>query len=332
VTVTFRFRKRRSTEYSPIRHEVAWDQHIAQQAIHGHERNRGGRVKHDNDEIVIQAGRVKARFNALTGELVSYGTPRRNFITAGPVLSIWRAAIDNDGLKLWPDHPSKVLPGWLDKGLNKIEMTLTDTDQIGARLSFTYRGSGRGNAADFRHTQTYSLNGDGSLHIEQYIKLGEDLIDVPRVGISFAIPLQYRSVSWLGRGPWENYPDRKASAMIGQYEMDVDEFYTPYIMPQEHGLRTDVYTTVFDNGRGSRLKIVGDDLYHFSASRYTAAQLYAAKHTTDLVPNDFITVSVDNVHRGVGTGSCGPDTLEHYKVLGRRHRFGFTLVIGNDED
>jgi beta-galactosidase len=51
-----------------------------------------------------------------------------------------------------------------------------------------------------------------------------------------------------------------------------------------------------------------------------------------LVPNDFITVSIDNVHRGVGTGSCGPDTLEHYKVLGRRHRFGFTLIIGNDED
>ena len=332
VTVTFRFRKRRSTEYSPIRHEVAWDQHVAQQAINGHERNRGGRVKRDPEEIVIQAGRVKARFNALTGELVSYGTPRRNFISAGPTLSIWRAAIDNDGLKLWPDHPSKLLPDWLDKGLDRIEMTLTDIDQIGARLSFTYRGSGRGNAADLRHTQTFSLNGDGSLHIEQYIKLGEDIVDVPRVGVSFAIPLQYRNVRWLGRGPWENYPDRKASAVVGMYEQDVDEFYTPYIMPQEHGLRTDVYTTQFDNGRGSRLKIVGDDLYHFSASRYTAAQLYAAKHTTDLVPNDFITVSIDNVHRGVGTGSCGPDTLEQYRVLGRRHRFGFTLLIGNDED
>lgn len=332
VTVTFRMRKRRSSEHSPIRHEVAWDQHVAQQAINGHERNRGGRVKRDNDEIVIQAGRVKARFNANTGELTSYGTPRRNFIAAGPSLSVWRAAVDNDGLKLWPDHPSKVLPGWLAKGLNTIEMTLTDVDQIGARLSFTYRGSGRGNSADLRHTQTFSLNGDGSLHVEQYIKLGEDMLDVPRIGISFAIPLQYRTVRWLGRGPWENYPDRKASAMIGSYELDVDDFYTPYIMPQEHGLRTDVYTTTFDNGRGSRLKIVGDDLYHFSASRYSAAQLYAAKHTTDLVPNDYITVSLDHVHRGLGTGSCGPDTLDQYKILNRRHRFGFTLIIGNDEE
>jgi beta-galactosidase len=211
-------------------------------------------------------------------------------------------------------------------------MALDDIDQIGARLSFTYRGSGRGQNSDVRHTQTFTMNGDGSLHIEHYVKLGEDLIDVPRIGIAMDIPLQYRTVSWLGRGPWENYPDRKASAVIGAYEQDVDDFYVPYIMPQEHGLRCDVTKVQFDNNRGSRLQIIGDEPFQFSASRLTPAQVFAATHTVDLVPNNAITVIIDHQHRGVGTGSCGPDTLDQYKILSRRHRFGFTLVLGNDEE
>jgi beta-galactosidase len=333
ITITFRFKRRRSNRHSPIRHEVAWDQHQIQAAATlGHPRTRGGRVKRDEDEILLQVGRVKARFDAKTGMLVSYGTPRRNFVTQGPKIQLWRAALDNDGLKLWPNHPSKLLPNWRLLGLDNIQMALTDIDQIGARLSFTYRGSGRGQSGDVRHTQTFTMNGDGSLHIEHYVKLGEELIDVPRVGIAMDIPLQYRTVSWLGRGPWENYPDRKASTVIGRFEHDVDDFYVPYIMPQEHGLRCDVTEVQFDNNRGSRLQIIGDEPFQFSASRLTPAQVFAATHTVDLVPNNYITVIIDHQHRGVGTGSCGPDTLDQYKILSRRHRFGFTLVLGNDEE
>ncbi|NBU64187.1 MAG: hypothetical protein EBS29_06795 [Chloroflexia bacterium] len=204
--------------------------------------------------------------------------------------------------------------------------------QIGAKISFTYYGSGRNNPTDFRHTATYTMNNNGSLHIEHYVKFGADITDVPRVGVTMAIPLQYRDVTWLGRGPWENYPDRKASAMIGQYNRDVDDLYVPYIMPQENGLRCDVSDVTFDNKRGSSLSVRSDGTFQFSASRFSAAELFKALHTTDLVPRDHIIVNIDHLHRGVGSASCGPDTLDEYKILGRRHRFGFTLAIGGDEE
>lgn len=332
VTITFHFVKRRSNHYAPIRHDVAWDQHVVQESQRLTTYVRGARIKRDNTGIVLQAGRVKARFSATTGELVSYGTPRRNFIVAGPQLHLWRAALDNDGLKLEPGKPFKLLTTWQGLGYDNIQMTLGDVEQIGAKISFTYYGSGRGNPADFRHTATYTMNNNGSLHIEHYIKFGAEISDVPRVGVTMAIPLQYRDVTWLGRGPWENYPDRKASAVISQYNRDVDDLHVPYIMPQENGLRCDVADITFDNKRGSSLIIRSDDTFQFSASRFSTDDLFRALHTTDLVPRDHIIVNIDHLHRGVGSASCGPDTLEQYKILSRRHRFGFTMSIGGDEE
>jgi beta-galactosidase len=333
IAVEFHFRKRRSSSSMPIRHELAWDQHVVQHATSTYQYQRGARIKITNTELVLQVGRTKAKFNPETGQLVSYGTPRRNFILQGPLLCVWRAALDNDGLKLWPNHPSKLLPNWRALGIDHVRMHLDEFERVGSRLAFTFRGSGRGNSKDIRHTITYVMNNDGSLRIENYVKLGEDLIDLPRVGIQLMLPLQYRAISWLGRGPWENYPDRKASALIGHYEADVDEFYVPYIMPQEHGLRTDVVRVSAANARGNTLHIHADAPFAFSASRYTPEDIFAATHTTDLVPRDAVTLQLDAAHRGVGTGSCGPDTLEHYKILSRRHRFAFTLsVTGNDDE
>jgi beta-galactosidase len=248
------------------------------------------------------------------------------------MLSVWRAALDNDGLKLWPDHPSKLLPRWRQLGLDQVSLTLSDIERVGTRIAFTYRGSGRGNVADIRHTQTFTMNHDGSLHIEHYVKFGEELIDLPRVGIQWSIPLQYRDVRWVGRGPWENYPDRNASAMLGHYQADVAELYVPYIMPQENGLRTDVSQVAFSNPRGNTLTVRCESPMAFSASRFSAADLFAAKHTNELIPRNEIIVHLDHQHRGVGTASCGPDTLDTYKILSRRHRFACTLAVSQDDE
>lgn len=332
ISVDFRFRKRRASTSAPIRHEVAWDQHVLKHRTAPHVHQRGARIKESADEIILQANRIRARFSTRTGELVSYGTPRRNYLTSGPMLSVWRAALDNDGLKLWPDHPSKLLPRWRQLGLDQVSLTLSDIERVGTRIAFTYRGSGRGNVADIRHTQTFTMNHDGSLHIEHYVKFGEELIDLPRVGIQWSIPLQYRDVRWVGRGPWENYPDRNASAMLGHYHADVAELYVPYIMPQENGLRTDVSQVAFSNPRGNTLTVRCESPMAFSASRFSAADLFAAKHTNELIPRNEIIVHLDHQHRGVGTASCGPDTLDTYKILSRRHRFACTLAVSQDDE
>ena len=72
------------------------------------------------------------------------------------------------------------------------------------------------------------------------MRVGDGITDMPRVGVSMALAPGLEQLDWYGRGPWENYTDRKASAMVGLYQSTVSEQYVPYIMPQEHGHKTDV--------------------------------------------------------------------------------------------
>ena len=81
---------------------------------------------------------------------------------------------------------------------------------------------------------------------------------------------------WYGRGPIENYSDRQAAAPVGVYAATVNELYVPYVMPQENGYRTDVRWVEIGNDRAG-LRITGEPLLGFSASHYSAADLYAAK-------------------------------------------------------
>jgi beta-galactosidase len=155
--------------------------------------------------------------------------------------------------------------------------------------------------------------------------------DLPRFGVTLALPAGFERVRWFGRGPWENYSDRKASAEVGLYENTVNGLYVPYIMPQEHGNHTDTrWVEVRDSGAGKTgpgIRISGEPLLNFSASHFTADDLYKAIHTIDLVPRAETILNLDLAQRGVGSGSCGPDTLPQYLLSGREHRFAYRISI-----
>jgi beta-galactosidase len=132
-------------------------------------------------------------------------------------------------------------------------------------------------------------------------------------------------LEWFGRGPWENYWDRKASAMVGLYRSTVTDQYVPYIMPQEHGHKTDVRWLALTDAGGYGVSVIGQPAIEFSASHFTADDLYTARHTVDLTPRDEVMVCLDHLQRGLGTGSCGPDTLEQYRLLDSEYKFAYRL-------
>jgi beta-galactosidase len=131
-------------------------------------------------------------------------------------------------------------------------------------------------------------------------------------------------LEWFGRGPWENYADRKASAMVGRYRSTVTEQYVPYIMPQEHGHKTEVRWLALTGDR-SGLRMEGEPTFEFSASHFTDNDLYSAFHTYELKPRPEVILNIDTVMRGLGTASCGPDTLEQYKIMQRQFEFVYRL-------
>jgi len=157
--------------------------------------------------------------------------------------------------------------------------------------------------------------------IDSKIVPSSRLPPLPRIGLQFRIPGEYNMFTWYGRGPHENYCDRKEGAAVGVYSGTVDDQYVPYIMPQENGNKTDVRWVSLTNGEGIGLLAIGMPLMEVSAHYFTTEDLTKAKHTFELKRRDYITLNLDYRQSGLGGASCGPDTLPKYQIKPEPVRF-----------
>jgi beta-galactosidase len=201
---------------------------------------------------------------------------------------------------------------------------LKNPDQL-VSVVITHEASGRGNWDDFTHIHHYTLLPSGKLHVSNQVTMGKGIIDLPRIGVNICLPPGLENLEWYGRGPWENYPDRKSSAIIGHYQSTVSDQYIPYIVPQEHGHKTDVRWLALYDHDGHGIKVEGYPSFEFSASHYSANDLYYSHHTYELKPHDEIRLNIDCSMRGLGTASCGPDTSDEYRLLKSRYEFKYAL-------
>jgi hypothetical protein len=128
------------------------------------------------------------------------------------------------------------------------------------------------------------------------------------------LPGEYDTFTWYGRGPHENYVDRNVGAPVGVYSGPVDEQYVPYTMPQENGNKTDVRWVSLTDDDGFGLLAVGLPLLEVSAHHFTTEDLTNARHTFELKRRDDITLNLDYKQSGLGSASCGPETLPKYQI------------------
>ena len=162
-------------------------------------------------------------------------------------------------------------------------------------------------------------DGSAAIQIDALFTLTNAVAEYPRVGITAPIDAAFNTVCWYGRGPHECYADRKASAHLGMYKMNAADMGVPYIVPQENGARCDVKYIELSNGKKT-LHIQSRTPFTFSVSKYAVKDMFACRHTVDLhdftsdKQNPHYMLTIDAAHRGVGTGACGPDTLEKYRV------------------
>ena len=259
------------------------------------------------DEVVLRARDVRTPM-AVVGN-VSSNDRLAEVLTTMPTPTLWRAAVDNDGFKLMPDLLERMgiggpaLARWLAQGVHR------GLDAAGVP----------------HHTEVVHAS-DGWTTFSHHIELPESMKDVPRVGAVFEVP-NAELVRWFGRGPRENVPDRNSGALLDVWEAEPDEM--PYLLPQDHGLRTDCrwMEIVFD--RSSRLRIEALDpiALHMSAIRHRDVDLFAARDVTELSPSGGLVVHVDVAHRGVGTASCGPDVADAARVPAGMWRFSYRMKV-----
>ena len=154
-------------------------------------------------------------------------------------------------------------------------------------------------------TYRYRINGDGSIHLHHTIKPeGQMPSLLPRIGLTMTLKGDMQQVAWYGRGPEENYPDRKTGYMIGEYRTTVKDMYEPYLIPQDHSLRCDNRWLSMSDGEGHGLRIKMDQLFNFNAYPFTTDNLTRAVYQYQLVPEDLVTLNLDYATTGVGCTAC----------------------------
>lgn len=328
-----------ATTYAPAGHEVAWTQLALPSAPRASLPSPLASIPVLAEEtvggVILIAGDTAATFDRATSTLSSLRVRGVELLARGPLVELNRAATDNDGIKLWSGQDGKALGRWQKLGLiakplqhqpGKFE--LKSNKDGSATVTLSHAASGRDNWKDCAHTHRYTLHADGRLVVDNDIVFsGADMTDLPRAGIRLDLVAGYENLAYFGRGPVENYADRKTGSLVARYETTVTDEYVDYVMPQEHGHHTDVRWLELSAGKKApSLRIAAAPLFEFNATHFTAEDLYAAKHTTDLEPRAETIVYLDAVHRGLGTQSCGPDTLDRYKINARRYAFTYVLT------
>jgi beta-galactosidase len=165
--------------------------------------------------------------------------------------------------------------------------------------------------------------------VEESAVVPDGVDDLPRVGTVFELragPDRRTAdgkvgVDWFGRGPWESYPDRCRAGSVGRFAWDVDSWATPYIRPQENGGRCGVRW--FDV---AGVRVTLDEPRQVSLSHLRAADLADATHWDELTAREDVVVHLDAAHRGLGTASCGPDTLPTYRLGPGTYRWSWVLA------
>jgi beta-galactosidase len=227
------------------------------------------------------------------------------FLTGSPEPFLWRAPTDNDRIGGMADR-------WQAQGLDRLDRRLVSIDRAGGAVHVT-ADLQAGGGETIRHERSIRPTDHGLL-VEETITVPEALDDVPRVGIALETVPGFEDATWLGRGPQESYPDRKRGARLGRWQSTVSDLAVPYVRPQENGGRADVRMLELRDGSGRGLRLTFDRPMQVSATHHRDRDLATATHDVELVARPETIVHVDVAHRGLGTASCGPDTLPEYLV------------------
>jgi beta-galactosidase len=331
--LTLYFATSRALPWAPKGLELGWRQVPVRTGARPRPVRATGTVELEREEAqaVITTERTRAVFDHATGTLSSLRFGEHELLHAGPALALWRAPTDNDGLKLAPHQGAKPLGRWRRAGLDALVHTVEKVRVQQRRggavvVDVAHRLIGRDADAPITEKQTWTFLPTGDVIVDEDVRIPDAIDDLPRIGVGLALRPGHDRLLWYGRGPHESYPDRCRGAALGQWHGTVAEQYVPYVMPQEHGGHADTRWAVIAAPAGPGLLLAADAPFQLNVSHFTAADLTVATHADELVARPEVLVHLDHRHRGLGTLSCGPDTLPEYRIGPGRYRWTWRLL------
>ncbi len=339
-------------------------------------------VSENGDELVASSSKVNFVFNKKTGLVSSYKVGSTEYFSEGFGLqpNFWRGPTDND----YGNGQPKREQIWKQSSKNfDVSDATVKMDGKNAIMTINYLLP-----AGNLYIVDYTIYPSGAVHVAAHFTSTEmneaetevseatrtatftpgrdaarkeaSKLTVPRIGVRFRMPATMNQVEYFGRGPEENYWDRKAGTLVGLYKSTAEDLYFPYVRPQENGHHTDTRWVSVSSNKGKGLKIVADELIEFNAlrnsiedfddeeqvnlprqwSNFTPEQIanhdeVAAKdvlrrqhHINDVTPRNYVEVCIDLKQQGVGGyDSWGARPEPQYTLPANKdYQWGFTII------
>ena len=297
----------------------------------------------DNDtDITLKGKDFQLVVDKKTGIITSYQLKGKELILDGfgPRPNFWRASTDND----YGYQPAAKTEIW-----NKISQELKEvvgleirSDAHSVEITCQYAWP----SEKVNYNTTYKIFGNGIVRFDnELVILDNKLPFLPRLGMRMQLPAEYDRITYFGRGPWENYQDRKTSAFVDLYTTTAGEMYVPYIRPQENGHRMDVQWVSVLNKSGNGFMVASETPFGFNALNNTiedfdggarkkskstdpAIRNIDYRHTNDIVPRGLVELNVDYKQTGVGgDNSWGLWPHEEYRLGVANGGYKYSVVF-----
>jgi beta-galactosidase len=262
-----------------------------------------------------------AVFHKFSGELISYTFKGLELLKESITPNFWRAVTDNDlGNKL-----QERCATWKNAGKYKILKNLSIEvlkSKVIIKANFIIPTSSISECII-----THEVYGNGEIKITETLVPGENLPEIPEVGMSFTMDKSFENLTWYGMGPHENYWDRNKGAKIGLYNGKIKEQFVPYIKPQECGNKTEVRWACLSNNEGIGIKIKGEPVIELNALPYTITELEENDHPYKLPQSDKVMVRVNHKQMGVGgDDTWGSKTHEEFTLYANK-TYTYSYII-----
>jgi beta-galactosidase len=305
----------------------------------------GLRVEQAEETITVQGADFSVGISRASGLLASLVFRGDELLLAPLTPDFWRAPTDND----FGNYMHEWARVWRQAGSNRRLVSLHVADARGDRVeisaAFAFDDAECEEVA--RWSARYTVWTTGDVEVQNAFEREDGLPVVPRIGMNVELLRRLDQVEWYGRGPFENYSDRKLAAQVGRYRNAVSDHYVPYIRPQENGYKADVRWLALSDGREAGVLIQADErigfgVHHNRQADFTPPAKVAITsedgpdardgearintHVDDVVPGDYVALAIDCGQMGVGgDDSWGKRTLQEYSLGEKSYRYGFRL-------
>lgn len=320
------FHLKRKTLWADEGHEIASDQLpflvSAEPPKASMEKLPGLTVRETASAVTVSGKNFEVEFSRKTGTIsrLVYGGQTvlsdSDGIVRGPRFDTFRAFVDND---VWM-RDEYYNSGLTQMGYHahplKVEQAGPSTVRVVSSVNADGFKSGR-----FVHDTEFIVAGDGSVSVKNHITPFGAMPNIPRMGINLVLDPALEQLAYYGRGPWENYVDRKTASEIGYYESTVTDQYVDYVRPQENGCKCDVRWAAFTNSKGKGVLFTFPEPVFMTATHYTTEDLEFARHRNGQqriynppVPRSEVILRIDRLQMGLGGASCGPRPMAKYTI------------------